>query len=490
MGMQGPPAGWPANGNGVAAQQTGTMGVPGGASNGLEGGFDLGARLGPLAPAEGQFYDGRGGARGGRGGSMGRGGARGTFEKRATSNTTLVIENVPVENLDLIKINEYFKKFGTITNIQIDVDSKKALVSYSQPSEAKAAHASPEVIFNNRFVKVYFQKLDDPGIVAKPKEVAPTPPLKNNFIPGQTSNKFVRPDLASAKSKEAQDAASQKLDALMVQQKEIMTKLTTPSTKPEEKKSLMSQFGVLEKEIKAATEEVRLSVSNANSNTSKDASPAVGSDSSSKWREQREVKQREQLDRELEAHSSSGSGSTTEELKAQLARLQEEAAQLGIDSEAAAAGRGGFRGRVRGGFRGAPSRGFSPYNARGRGGATRATMSIDNRPTKLQVSDIPSEAKEKAKEHFKQFGEFHSIEDGDDGSFTVHYKARLGGERALRAGLSVPEVGEVKAGWVVETTSKQESGAGNAAEAMGATGEEGGDKEEGDHEDRDDHFRR
>jgi RNA-binding protein 26 len=224
MGMQGPPGGWTANGNGVSPQQQGMPGISGGAGNGAEGGFDLGARLGAQqAPTEAPFYDGgagfRGGARGGRGGSMGRGGARGTFEKRATSNTTLVIENVPVENLDLIKINEYFKKFGTITNIQIDVDSKKALVSYSQPAEAKAAHTSPEVIFNNRFVKVYFQKLDDPGIGApKLREVPAAPPLKNNFIPGQTSNKFVRPDLAN-KAKEAQSAASQKLDALMSQQK-------------------------------------------------------------------------------------------------------------------------------------------------------------------------------------------------------------------------------------------------------------------------------
>lgn len=490
IGMQGSPGPWSANGNGISPQQPGLFnGAPG---NGSEGAIDLGSRLGPqqqgseMSTTSGAHEGGgfRGGGRGG--GLMGRGGIRGTFEKRHTSNTTLVIENVPVENLDLIKINEYFKKFGTITNIQIDVDSKKALVSYSQPSEAKTAHTSPEVIFNNRFVKVYFQKLDDPGIGVKSKEPsAPTvPPLKNNFIPGQTSNKFVRADLAQSKTKEAQEAARSKLDTLMAEQKDIMTKLTTSTTPAEEKKSLMTRFGALEGEIKAATEEVRLSVSSVNQ--SKEASPVTNSEGASNWKNQRESKQKEQLDRELEAHSQGGTGSTTEELKAHLAKLQEEAAKLGIDAEAAA-GRGGFRGRARGGaaFRGATSRGFSTYNARGRGGAVnRASMSIDNRPTKLQVSELPEQSQDKVKEYFKQFGEFNNIEDKEDGNFTIHYKTRLSGERALRSGLDIPEVGQVKATWAIENVNRGENDSVNTSEAVE---EEAGDEEEGD---RDDHFRR
>lgn len=498
MGMQGSPGPWSTNGNGISPQQAGLFN--GAASgSGSEGAVDLGSRLGPQYQGSelsgtGAYEGGgfRGGGRGGRGGgSMGRGGVRGSFEKRHSSNTTLVIENVPVENLDLIKINEYFKKFGTITNIQIDVDSKKALVSYSLPSEAKAAHTSPEVIFNNRFVKVYFQKLDDPGIGAKPKEaIVPNapPPLKNNFIPGQTSNKFVRADLAQSKTKEAQEAARNRLDTLMAEQKEIMTKLTTSTTPTEEKKALMTRFGALESEIKAATEEVRLSVSNAaHAAHSKEASPNTSSETSSSWKDQRETKQKEQLDRELEAHSQGGStGSTTEELKAHLAKLQEEAAKLGIDAEAAAAGRGGFRGRARASaFRGTSSRGFSTYNTRGRGGAVnRASMSIDNRPTKLQVSNLPEQSQEKVKEYFKQFGDYNTIEDKeDDSGFTIHYKTRLSGERALRSGLNVPEVGQVKATWAIDNVNIGEDGIAHTSEAV----EEVGDEEE---EDRDDHFRR
>jgi len=507
MGLQGLP-GWQGNGNGSPAPPQVLPDMNGLPANGSDGNGDLSARLGAqqsseFPPTMGQIHDGsfRGGGRGGRGGGTGRGGARGTFEKRHTSNTTLVIENVPQENLDLVKINDYFKKFGTITNIQIDVEGKKALVSYSQPGEAKAAHTSPEVIFNNRFVKVYFQKLDDPGIGAKPKE-APVkqhaPPLKNNFIPGQTSNKFVRPDLAHSKAKEIQEAAQKKLDTLMAEQKDIMTKLTTASTPAEEKKTLMGRFGTLESEIKSAADEVRNAVNSASATHTNDASPTPASlsEGGGKWKEQRESKERDQLDRELDAHSKGGNGNTTEELKAHLAKLQAEAAQLGIDADAATSGRGGFRGRGRGApsFRGTPSRGFSNYNARGRGGgATRMSMSIDNRPTKLHVSEVAQENQEKAKEHFKQFGEVHAIEEQEDGSFVVNYKSRLSGERALRAGLAVPEVGQVKAAWSIEgATNKDEGGKSASLTADGVEASEGGAEEAGDEDegDRDEHFRR
>ena len=118
---------------------------------------------------------------GGRGRGRG-GGPPGTFQSSRRSNTTLVIENVPADSLDLIKVNEYFKKFGTITNISIDQPGSKALVSYSQPGEAKAAHESPDVIFGNRFVKVYFQRLDEAA------GAAPTPrPPQSAAAPGTGS---------------------------------------------------------------------------------------------------------------------------------------------------------------------------------------------------------------------------------------------------------------------------------------------------------------
>lgn len=493
FGAHGNGAGW--NGQHLGAATMGE-GMHQGYMDGLNGaagsgeGGDLAGRLGGPGPPRGDFGQrgARGGGRGGRGG-----GARGMFEKRPTSNTTLVIENVPQEHLELVKVNEYFKKFGTITNIQIDVDNKKALVSYAQPAEAKAAHSSPEVIFNNRFVKVYFQKLDDPFV--KPKETPPSasvvhPPPKSNFVPGQTSNKFVRPNLVQEKAKEAQETAQKRLDQLMAEQKEIMAKLTNGDASAEEKKLMMARFGPLESEIKQATEDVRAAVSGA---TAKESSPSVAP---SKWKEQKDEKEREQLDRELEAlKTGSSSGSTTEELKAHLARLQAEAAQLGIDASetAGGAGRGGFRGRARGGFRGS-SRGFNSFS-RGRGGmvVNRASMSLDNRPSKLHITDVPQGTDNaKVKEHLKQFGDVHNIEDKDDGSFVVHYKARASGERALRTGLAVPDVGTIKAAWSNEGHAAPSGAAETSEGAVAVHGDAGEGFAEGedDEGDREEHFRR
>lgn len=486
-------------------------------------GPDLAARLGgQMAPqpdvadmsagpsfAEGSQRGGRGGARGARGGG------RGTFERRATSNTTLVIENVPQEHLDLIQVNEYFKKFGTITNIQIDAPNKKALVSFSQPAEAKTAHASPEVIFNNRFVKVYFQKLDEPAAAPRPNAApaprpAPAQTLKSNFVPGQ--NKFVRPELAQEKAKEVQaaaEAAQKKLDGLMAEQKELMVKLTGGTASAEEKKTLMGRFPTLETDIKKATEEVRSAVSAAKEGKAPSAPSSQPADPAA-WREQREKKEREQLDRELDAHSKGGE--TPEELRAKLAKLEAEAGELGINTAEVMSGRGGFRGG-RGGrvFRGATRGGYNTYFRGGaRGGAAvanRASMRLDNRTSKVHVTDVPTGAADKAKDFFKQFGDVDAITEREDGSFVVEYKARASGERALRSGLSVPDVGPVKATWNTEGGASVSSVPGTAVES-GADGsaslaeghldtggyadgeadvKAGGEDEDAD---RDDHFRR
>lgn len=436
--------------------------------------YPAGATSSQNAPFDANHRGGRGGGRGGRGG-------RGTFERRPTSDTTLVIENIPAENLDLVKINEYFKKFGTITNIQIDASSKKALVSYSQAAEAKAAHSSPEVIFNNRFVRVFFQRLDEAELASKPAQAAAPAPPKNNFAFGQ--NKFVRPDLAQEKAKEFQAAAQKKLDDLMAEQKEVMTKLTSGSASAEEKKNLMAKFSTLESEIKKATQELRNAVTGVHVSKENTQSSLPTLDPSA-LQEQRERREREQLDRELEAHSKGGQ-ETSEELKAKLAKLEAEATDLGINPTdvISAAGRGGYRGRGRASFRGA-SRGYSSFY-RGRGASTmanRASMSLDNRTSKVHVTDVPEAGGDKTKEFFKQFGEVNSFEDKEDGSFVVFYKARTSGEKALRSGLSVPEIGSVKATWsndgaIAQTSAEMQD---TSTDSPAAEGEE----------EREDHFRR
>ncbi|EPQ30648.1 uncharacterized protein PFL1_01549 [Pseudozyma flocculosa PF-1] len=285
---------------------------------------------GPAAAAAGPGA-GRGGF-GGRG--RGRGGPPGHFASQRRSNTTLVIENVPAEYLDLIKVNEYFKKFGTITNISIDVPGTKALVSYSQPHEAKAAHESPDVIFGNRFVKVYFQRLDEPqaGGAAPPAAAAqqaqPRPPYqpKPGFVPGQTSNVYhARPPAASPgagsagpggaaaseerkKLFEDQKQKQATLDAQLAEQKALLGKLSDKTASAEERKATMTSLKKLGDDIKASTEAVKAAVAAlAAAPAAAGGAGAKDAAASQNWREQKEKREKEQLDRELELHSKGAS---------------------------------------------------------------------------------------------------------------------------------------------------------------------------------------
>jgi RNA-binding protein 26 len=119
----------------------------------------------------GRFPDSGRGARGGRGslrgvrGGRGRGGSShpysaGRFAGATPAKNSLVVEHIPDEFNTIDKVNEFFKQFGSLTNIQVDQPAHKALIQYSSNEEAKAAYNSPEVIFGNRFVKVYWQPDD------------------------------------------------------------------------------------------------------------------------------------------------------------------------------------------------------------------------------------------------------------------------------------------------------------------------------------------
>ena len=367
-----------------------------------------------------------------------------------------MIENVPAEHLDLIKVNEFFKKFGTITNISIDAPASKALVSFSQPQEAKAAHESPEVIFGNRFVKVYFQRLDEPlqsgGAGGGPSHghhkgsgAGPSgpPAPKPNFAPGQNVY-HARPPVAAAagaggsggavseerrKLLEEQKARQEQLDAQLAEQKALLAKLSDKDVPAEERKSTMMALKKLGEDIKASTEAAKAAVA---------ALAAAPADRGHKemdsqaWRQEKEKREKEQLDRELELHSKGASppGSTTDELRKKLESLKAEAASLGIDGSGGYGG--GARGRGRGGFvsRGAGARGGYGFG-RGRGGmAAQRSMRLDNRTTRLKITELPAGVdQDKVQEHLKKFGEVDSFTDAEGDSLTVAYKTRASAEQ-------------------------------------------------------------
>lgn len=375
---------------------------------------------------------GRGRGRG-RGGSM-RGGIQG-HAPVARSQDTLVVENIPPEYLNLVQVNDYFKRFGTITNIQMDEAGKKATVTYATPAEANEAHKNPDVIFGNRFVKVYFQRIERP------------PPSKPNYMTDKGSNVYLAPELRSAaparpsiddekrRVLELRKKRESLVHMQLAEQKALLEKLESKDLTPQGRSSIMSMLQKLSAEIKAATDSLK-----------KDLSPeAMNTD-----------------------------GATTEELQAKLASLRSEAASLGLDASGHPAP-GSFRGAPRGrGMRGAMS-----YRGRGRGAFNRS-MTLDNRTTKVGVSGLPeSYDMDKLREHMQSFGECTSIEPEGD-QVVVTYKTRASGERAMRASGSVPEASEASFQWVeapVMPTAAMEPASSGPSESMAELDESAGERE-------------
>lgn len=81
---------------------------------------------------------------------------------------TLVVEKIPDEKLSMEAMNDWFKKFGTVTNVAIDSSRGKALVTFSSHAEAQNAWKSEEAIFGNRFVKVFWHRpLEGQGTIGQ-----------------------------------------------------------------------------------------------------------------------------------------------------------------------------------------------------------------------------------------------------------------------------------------------------------------------------------
>jgi RNA-binding protein 26 len=104
----------------------------------------------------------RGRGRGGRGGK--KGGARASFSAEGPvhdrSKSTIVVENIPEENFNEDEVRAFFSQFGEIVEVSMQPYKHLAVVKYDKWASANAAYRSPKVIFDNRFVKVFWHKDD------------------------------------------------------------------------------------------------------------------------------------------------------------------------------------------------------------------------------------------------------------------------------------------------------------------------------------------
>ncbi|PFH50736.1 hypothetical protein AMATHDRAFT_75424 [Amanita thiersii Skay4041] len=433
-------------------------------------------------------FNGQGGQSGG-GGSRGRGGFSNDahkFRPERRNGTTLVVEKIPEDRLTLEQVNDWFKRFGTVTNVAIDAMGAKALVSFSKHEEAHAAWKSEDAVFGNRFVKVFWHRpMEGHGKVGArllaasaplmasmaAKDTTPPPAgaanSTSNTTPTPTSQTTPRkPVPAASSSAAAALAAKQKLlEEQIAEQKSLMASLDTAS--PEEKKSIMARLRKLGEEMTKPSAEPPTTTAHATGSAVAAPSPTSSTPASGAVKrststpvDDRERIMREKLDKELEMHHASitteGGGETTEELKAKLEKLRAEAASLGISETTTnpepwqgGGYRGGYRGRGRG------VRGF--YRGAMRGGPPRGSMKLDNRPKRLLVKGAKEENIPALQEWYNATGQVESVHAIDTGDVVVSFRTRPAAEQALSNGAKIPNIGPVQVTWYTGTAASTSS---------------------------------
>ncbi|KAL6237352.1 hypothetical protein BDW75DRAFT_86989 [Aspergillus navahoensis] len=357
-----------------------------------------------------------------RGRGRGRGSDRGGFNNRGRrsefsaagpnddpSVKTIVVEQIPDEKLNEFKVREFFSQYGEITDLQLQPHRKLALITYADHATAKAAWSSPKVIFDNRFVKVYWHK-----------------PKVHDQRPGANGREASQPFDAEEFQRQQEEA-----------QKAYEEKLRQRQETEKAKQDLERQREEL---LKKQEEEKQRLLQKIGGATSGSATANGG---------------------ESQSPSDENASEQTKQLRAQLAALEAEAKSLGLDpnhSDPSSSYRGRGRGFGRGGhpprgrgydpsYRGS-YRGRGGFPARGRGGVLR----LDNRPKRIAVSGIKPHSEQD--EAFRQFligvSEYESIttNPNDENSLIVSFKERYQAEKFMFGPRNIPSVGEVQLSWI------------------------------------------
>jgi RNA-binding protein 26 len=269
------------------------------------------------------------------------------FRPERRNDKTLVVEKIPDDKLSLETVNEWFKKFGVVTNVAIDASSAKALVSFSTHEEAHVAWKSEDAVFNNRFVKIFWHRpMEGQGqvgqrmlaasapVVANMSKEAPssssstskpTPaaePTAQSPSTSSTTTHSQKPLAAPTSAVSALAAKQQLLEQQIAEQKSLMERLG--SAQPEEKKVILTRLRKLGEEMKPISTTPSSTVSAAPSHARRTTKSTPRPDDL-------EQKERERLDKELEIHSATaaadGKAESRDALMAELAKLKAEVCQ-------------------------------------------------------------------------------------------------------------------------------------------------------------------
>ncbi|KAJ3141375.1 hypothetical protein HK100_007614 [Physocladia obscura] len=402
----------------------------------------------------------------------GRGAPRGSFRGRPTpqttvgagstyhrnsANATLMIDNIPRENCTLDAVLGYFKKFGTITDVTVEPEFSRARVRFEDVSSARNAHASPEVIFGNRFVKVYFYSEPAQAVGGSNVAVAATAAagsavsgnsfMSQNVVSGGEIDEenptaatttaaavpYVHPAVAAAAEKRKQFEALKKQKEHFVAtqletQKMLMAKLESKTLTSKQKTDLFASLKIVSDlvrntldEIKASTAAAAIADISVSGNTSSVAASSAGV---------------------APAASVGGEGDDVKnDEAAMLESLKAEAAAIGVDTAAVIRNSSGpiLRG---------------PRSTRGGGGNsyTPRSFNLDNRTKKILVKGVQESQKVLLMQQLKDFGMVTDLKFNDAvDSLIVTFSGRHEAEKAIEFGLKGENAESLKISWYEDT---------------------------------------
>ena len=289
------------------------------------------------------------------------------------TKSTIVVENIPEDHFSEGHVREFFSQFGNILQVSMQPYKRLAIVKFDTWASANAAYQSPKVIFDNRFVKVFWYKDDATSLPASTTlAAAAAGPTKIHATNGSSS----------ADARSTGPHADIDVEEFARKQEERQRAFEEKNRKRQELEQQRQELERRQKELlaKQMEEKAKLEAKLAQRNGAKS-----GADNQAESKQSRPMTQ-------------------TEALRAQLAALEAEARQMGLDPDAVAdapppwPARGGGYGRGRGGWRGSPyvPRGYrGGYRGRANVHAAYAAYSLDNRPKKVVLTGVDFTVPEK-----------------------------------------------------------------------------------------------
>ncbi|EPY50521.1 RNA-binding protein [Schizosaccharomyces cryophilus OY26] len=350
----------------------------------------------------GQAGFGRRNNKGGPAFSMGQRPVRNT--PNDPTNTVLYVRNIPEEYLDEEKVSSFFSKFGVLEKIELNLEQHAAILTFTSHEAAHNAWSSPEPIFNNRFIKIFWY---NPNKASQSR-----PASRKDFFQ------------ASSRSPDLENHEDEEDPSLLLQNEDFHKDIAEKQKLHEERMKRLEENKKALEELNERKQQLAL---------------------------QQLEQQRLLMSKIKEADPENKNKSQL--LETQLAVLKAEAESLGIPvgSEGSQSGRSTNHHPSSS----APSqRGSSAYRGRGRGGFSLASMSIDNRPTRVKVKNLTPEKNESLLQFVFSVGEYESIDGLNPDERLVNFQNRKAAERFYHGVLRIPSLKDVQLEWVGKDATK------------------------------------